>query len=387
LSAAGTLEAKTELIFEGANDNAYRNAFSHMKPDDKRRFFEGTLKRAMPGARLKSLKVTPEDMLDVASVVRAELEYSVEGMTASGSGKAVVSVPWMGKQLGMVNFILGGAGLEKRKYPMKTQLACGMREDISIKLADGFPEAVSLPSCLPVENERLSCQQTCEFKNGTLECSRELKLKAVEFSPEEYLNLKKTLKALEYDERKFPVLATSGRAIARAEKSVDKIAVQPVESNAKVLESHKELVVTDPHTSVYKMRYSKRILNYAGKIREAEVKVDFNPACQEAKLIRGVVISKTGQRQEIATNEMNVMDAGWNASAKRYTGGKILVANLPGVDIGSTIEVEYEITTRNKPFLSGSESFQLTDEMEKKSFEMTVPLDVTMQKIVTGERE
>ena len=34
------------------------------------------------------------------------------------------------------------------------------------------------------------------------------------------------------------------------------------------------------------------------------------------------------------------MDAGWNASAKRYTGGKILVANLPGVDIGSTIDVE-----------------------------------------------
>ena len=37
------------------------------------------------------------------------------------------------------------------------------------------------------------------------------------------------------------------------------------------------------------------------------------------------------------------MDADWSASAKRYTGGKILVANLPGVDIGSTIEVEYEI--------------------------------------------
>jgi len=38
--------------------------------------------------------------------------------------------------------------------------------------------------------------------------------------------------------------------------------------------------------------------------------------------------------------EKNVMDAEWNVSAKRYTGGKILVGSLPGVEIGSTIEVE-----------------------------------------------
>ena len=45
---------------------------------------------------------------------------------------------------------------------------------------------------------------------------------------------------------------------------------------------------------------------------------------------------------------MNVMDAAWNASAKRYTGGKTLVANLPGVDIGSTIEVELEVTSKRQ---------------------------------------
>src|SRR5208283_2317452 len=99
---------------------------------------------------------------------------------------------------------------------------------------------------------------------------------------------------------------------------------------------------------VYRAHYSKEILNYAGKIREAEVKIDYNPSCEEAKLIRGTVISKSGEKHEISTNEINVMDEGWNASAKRYTGGKILVANLPGVDIGSTIEVEYEVTTSNK---------------------------------------
>ena len=55
----------------------------------------------------------------------------------------------------------------------------------------------------------------------------------------------------------------------------------------------------------------------------------------------------------------------WSASAKRYTGGKILVANLPGVDIGSTIEVEFEITMKNMPFIGGFEPFQLPDDLQK----------------------
>jgi transglutaminase-like putative cysteine protease len=62
LNNAGFLEAKSELSFEGVNDNSYREAFAHMKPDDQIRFFERNLKRIMPGARLKSLTLTPQDM-------------------------------------------------------------------------------------------------------------------------------------------------------------------------------------------------------------------------------------------------------------------------------------------------------------------------------------
>ncbi len=114
------------------------------------------------------------------------------------------------------------------------------------------------------------------------------------------------------------------------------------------------------------------------------MKIPFNPACGEARLISAVVTSATGERQEISKDEINVMDEGWNASAKRYTGGKILVASLPGVEIGSTIEVEFEIISTNKPFLSGFESFQLPDEMEQKSFKLTAPFYVKIQRLASG---
>ena len=383
LNAAGTLEAKSELSFEGINDNQYREAFSRMKPDDKQRFFERTLKRSMPGARLKSLKFIPEDMLDVSTNLHAELEFTVDGLTADGDAKAVVNLPWLSKGMGIVNFILGGTGLEKRKYPLRTEIACGLREDVTIQLADAFTGAISMPSYSPVNDDSMSYQRRVEFNNHSLNCIGELKLKTVQFSPAEYLKLKDSLKTMDYDSRKAPVLATSGPAFADAQKKTASAAAV-VESNARILESRKEFQIKDAHTEVLKGRYVKQVLNYSGKKNEAEFKLNFNPSCEEARLVRAVVTSASGQKQEIATNEINVMDAGWNASAKRYTGGKILVANLPGVDIGSTIEVEYEVTTKNKPFLTGFETFQTFDDLDKKQVRLTAAPGVKVQTIVTG---
>jgi transglutaminase-like putative cysteine protease len=384
LKADGEIDAKSELLFQGVNDDAYRNAFSQMKPDDERRFFEQRLQQEVPGLRLKSLKITPADMTDMATGLRAELEFSVDGMTANGGGRSVVSVPWIGKRLGVLNFILDGTGLEKRKYPLEIEVTCGVQEDISLKLADGFGGGVSLPATSSVEDDCVSYRQQFDAPADSLECSRTLKLKAVEFTPAQYQNLKQTLKLLADDGRKSPVLALNDRSANSGPALTGNPGTPPVESNARILDSQKALDVTGQHTAVYRVKYSKRILTYSGKIREGEVKIPYNPACEEARLISAVVTSATGERQEISQDEINVMDEGWNPSAKRYTGGKILVASLPGVDVGSTIEVEYEIIYTNKPFLSGFESFQLPDEMEQKSFTLTAPAGVKVQRLASG---
>ena len=386
LNADGVIEAKSELSFQGVNDDAYRNAFSHMKPDDERRFFEQRLQQAVPGLRLKSLKLTPADLRDVSTGLQAELEFSVDGMTANGGGESVVSVPWIGKRLGVVNFILDGTGLEKRKYPLETEVTCGVQEDISLKLAADFTGAATLPSPSSVDDDCVGYRQSFEMKKGALDCSRTFKLKTVEFSPAQYLALKQTLKRLDDDGREAPILALAGKPAANGRAAAPNPPVPPVESNAQILESRKELEVTGPHAAVYRVKYAKRILTYSGKIRESEVKVPYNTACEEARLVHAVVTSPAGERQEISRDEINVMDEGWNASAKRYTGGKILVASLPGVEIGSTIEVEFEVACTNKPFLAGFESFQLPDELEQKSFTLIAPADLKVQRLVSGAR-
>ena len=385
LNADGVIEAKSELSFQGVNDDAYRNAFSKMKPDDLRRFFELRLQQAMPGLRLQSLELAPADMRDVSTNVRATLEFSVPGMTANGGGESVVTVPWIGRRLGVLNFILDGTGLEQRKYPLETEVTAGIQEDIALKLAGGFTGAAVLPPASSVDDDCVSYQQSFQAANGLLECSRTMKLKTVEFSPRQYTTLKQTLKMLADDGRKTPILALAGNPAANAAAATGSPPVPPVESDAQILDSQKDLEVTGPHSAVYRVKYSKRILTYAGKIRESEVKIPYNPASEAARLVRAVVTSPAGERQEISGEEINLMDEGWNASAKRYTGGKILVATLPGVEVGSTIEVEFEITYTNKPFLAGFESFQLPDALDQKTFTLSAPAGIKIQRLVSGQ--
>ncbi len=384
LSAAGVLDARTELSFEGVNDDAYRNAFVTMKPDDVRRFFERDLKQVLPGAKLKSIKLMPENLLDMATNLHAEIEYSAAGMIASGNGKAIVTLPWVGKSVGILNFILRDAGLEKRKYPMQTGTTGGMDEEVSLTLGDGFSQVVSLPDCPMLNDDCLDSREQVSVAGKTLAATRDLKLKVVEFSPAQYAKLKETLKQQDYDARKMPVLALQKNAGAKPAEVTGASDHASVQSDAIILNASKTLDVTDAHTSVYRVKYSKLILSYEGKKREAELKLDFNPACSSARLIHAATISRAGERAEISPGEINIMDAGWNASAKRYTGGKILVANLPNVEIGSRIEVEFEITSTNRPYLAGFETFQFVDDLKAKTVELTAPAGLKIQKLISG---
>jgi len=378
LTNAGTIEAKSVLWFDGINDTVYRDYFANVKPDDRRRVMESLLKWVMPGASLNSLAITPDSMLDMSAPLHIQMEFTVPGMATFGNREAIVSPPWVGKAVGLANFILKGAGLEKRRYPMVTIAACGIREEFSLKLGEGFAQGLSLPSYSPVNDACVHYERQMDFRNGALTGVRELKLKVLEFTPEQYLQLKQTLAGLDYDDRKVPVLSTTEGADRPVVATTEEAIPPPVESDSQLIEDRETLAVQDSHTAVLRVRYVRKILTYSGKKKEAEVKIPYNPATQEARIIRAVVISPTGKRQEISQMEKNVMDAEWNVSAKRYTGGKILVGSLPGVEIGSTIEVELEIAFSNRPYLAGFEPFQLADELTQKTWQITAPAGLNL---------
>jgi transglutaminase-like putative cysteine protease len=387
LHADGTLSATSELSFGGVNDDAYRGAFAEMKPDERRRFFESRLQQAMPGIRLTALRIRPKQMLDESAPLRVEIGYRAPAMAAFGDKRAIVSLPWIGHRFGVVNSILKDTGLERRKYPLETRMTCGINEELTLKLADHFARSVSIPTASSVNNDCVGYRRHFRYSDHTFHASKNLQLKVVEFSPVQYQELKRALADLDYDERKAPVMATTGaRPSTKAVVSINGQQANRIASNAMILEDRQELEVKDAHSAVLRVHYVKRILSYAGKIRESQVEIPYDPATQTARIIRAVVISNSGRRQEVSKDEINVMDAAWNSSAKRYTGGKILVDSLPGVEIGSIIDVTYEITMKGRPYLSGFQSFQLPDAIEIKSFEITAPAGLTVKTLETGSK-
>jgi len=228
----------------------------------------------------------------------------------------------------------------------------------------------------------MSYRRQFAVRDGSLVCSRELKLKLVEFSPEQYLELKRTLQGTEYEVRKMPILAVKDQASGNKAKPAPAfIPVEPpsVESDLKILEAHDEYAAEDAHTMTYRFHCVQQILTENGKKEGAELRINYNPACEQARIVHAVVRSKTGLAQELSADEVHVMDADWNAAAKRYTGDKVLVANLPGVEIGSVTDVEYEVKFSGKPFLVSFVPFQFQNELNKKTVRLTAPVGLKIQ--------
>ncbi|HEY5654018.1 MAG TPA: DUF3857 and transglutaminase domain-containing protein, partial [Pontiella sp.] len=64
LDHAGNMKGESTLLFEGINDTVYRGYFSKIKPEERRRFFEGQIKSSMPTAKLESIKIEPAELRD-----------------------------------------------------------------------------------------------------------------------------------------------------------------------------------------------------------------------------------------------------------------------------------------------------------------------------------
>ncbi|MFC1587836.1 DUF3857 domain-containing protein [Planctomycetota bacterium] len=366
LNAAGDLEAESDLFFEGINDNIYRGYFSRIKPEDRKRFFEYLVKRTVAGASLIDFEIEPENMLDTSQALSARLKYSAKGILVKSDDLATLPVPSVGTSVGMVNFIIGNTGLEKRKYPFVIDYACGVRESIRLDVGEAVGEAISMPEYEPTNNRGLSWNRTITKKGKRLVGNSEFLIKAVEFSPEEYLVLKETLKKIEYNKRKMLIFSSKKPSAIPIEEGfgpgVDRV----------IIKQNTEYELADANNWTQTTSMKMQIMSYGGKKKYSELKLNFNPAWEEIKLEKAVVTS-AGKTQEISPEEINIMDAAWTGGAPRYPGGKTFVASLPAVEEGSIIEYRLVRRFKDHPFFSAREYFAGSDPIQEKTVKLITP--------------
>jgi len=369
IGADGQLSATTLLQFDGVNDNAYRGMFSRRTPEERTRFIEGLIKTVIPDAKISKIRVLPEDMMNTSEPLSISISYTADNILIRGRDTSLLPLPWFGTSVGMVNYILGQTGLQKRKYPLKTDIACGVEERVTLNMPNTLANIQVFPDYEPVETDGIVWDVTCEQTGSTIHATAEFVLNQTQYSPEEYLAFKETLKKTERDARKKTIINTPAG-----------YSVQP---DSRVLDVDVQYNITDQHTWTQTRTIKREILTYAGKKKHGELKLKYNPAWESLELVYGKVTNPDGSTHEISQQEINIMDAPWAGSARRYPAGKTLVASFPAVEEGSVIEFRIVHSYSNRPFFSAREYFRAFAPIQKKTVTMKFPEKTTPVVVAT----
>ena len=364
----GTLSLDTEISFEGINDSVYRGHFARLPVEKRRDFFDGLLKRRIAGSTLKDFAIIPEDLQDTDTPLSIRLSVTAENFPAQGENAVLVDLPWFSSSLGYVNFLIGATGLEKRRYPMNTETACGVEEDISITVADaGAP--IALPETIYFVTNGVTFLQGAEAnpEGGArvLHAKRRFELNLTEYPAEIYLGLKKALRDIEH--------AKDGRALFEPADSA------AANADTRLLSRETRYDIASPSCWTTTVTTVREILTYAGKKRNSELTIPYNPVWQDVELLHATVSNAAGVVRSVQPHEINIMDQGWVASAPRYPGGKTMVISLPGVETGSVIRTSYRIARRDAPFFNFSAVFQGVDPIDHYSVTVNAPTGMVIR--------
>ena len=362
LAKDGSLFLESEIRFGGINDTAYRGALVRRQPADREKFFERAVRGIAPGAELVRCDVEPKDMRDTERPVVVRLAARLPEAVLRGETRAELVVPFLSGSLGMANFLLtGSTSLAQRRYPLVLDTTARVSESVRIDLGDSLGAALELPDDAGGGLQGYRFARSFSVTNGELRASRSLAIGSVEFSPAEYGALREEVKRVEAASRRRPVFAEDPLR----------------EADSRCILSASETTVFSDRAWTTTNTVVREVLTYAGKKKFAELKFSFNPAVETLELLSASVSNRNGEVRFASDREMNVMDCGWAAAAPRYPAGRLLVVNLPAVEIGSVTAYTLVRTVTNAPAAFYAEY----------GFDSTEPLDRRVVRVNGWRRE
>jgi len=343
----GRLSAECELRFEGINDNAYRGYFSRISSEERQIFLENLVKNIAPGAKLDDFTILPKDMLQTGQPLTIQIHFNAPDIRIQDNDTIMLPVFQVGTRVGIVRHLIGKMGLKKRKYPLKTHYACGVKEHLDLKLNESVGQLIRIPNFLPIENEGVTYKKSMKVKNNHLTGDYLFQLKKPEYRTDEYLVLLKSLKVIEQNNKKMPLFGSFASIRGNQEKwytSCSPDAIVLTETVNYDIQSHNQWTE--------RRQIRLKILTYAGKKRFSDIQIRYHPPWEMVSIQEASVMLKDGTVTPINPDEINTMDAPWSGDAPRYPSAKTLVVSFPGVDIGHVITYTVIRTIKNRSFFS-----------------------------------
>ena len=361
LSPDGAILLTSRFSFDGINDTAIRHTFLKRTPDERRRAFESFVRSVAPGAELLSIDLQPVDLRDTESRLTARTVARLPEAVLRGETRDALSLPFITEKLSVANAILDeNTALETRRFPLVLPTTAGTVEALSLTLGDeALGKVASLPAASLVTNAPgYLFARTVAVTNGVLTAVRTMEVRDVNFEVSAYDALRNARKEVETAERAQPVF------VARTDDN----------AHVKIRSSRTIIHFTSPTSWTATNTVEKEILTYRGKKSNAEMKITYAPCTRKVEIVSATVSNANGKTFAVTPKEINEMDCGWAAGAPRYPSSKILVANLPGVEIGSVIRTVVARTVTNSPTAyAGVITFGGEEPYGFESFEFHVP--------------
>ncbi|MEG2414814.1 MAG: DUF3857 domain-containing protein [Kiritimatiellia bacterium] len=360
LDDAGVLTLQATLKFGGINDNAYRSAFIGNPPERLLRIFDGLVKRAVSGAELFALEVSPKDAQDITQPLVVKLSIRVPAYAVpDANGRTLIRLPFLSRTFGFVNFQFDGLDQPERKYDWQIVAPAMVRETLTLKEFARLGQPSLLPENPTLKTAGAAFELTTKCEGDqTYVFTRSLELSQKSYTPEEYLNLRSFTEKL-----------------ARLE-TVRPLFTKPMtqDADAIVQERSDEVLLLSPYSTVTRHKEAVRILSYKGKKDNGEVKISTMPASQTLTLTAAEVIKQDGSRVAVSEKEVSVLDSEATASAPRYPASQQTVISLPAVEVGTVTQVDYQITSTHAAPFSERVTFGDVYPIEKQQYSVRVPL-------------
>ena len=369
LDAQGTLHLDAALTFDGINDTSYRGYFARIAPDERRRFFDERLNRMLPGAQLTRLTINPANLRDTTIPLSVQVRCDVPDYLIQSESHCLLSLPWIGHGFGTVNNVLGQTGLNERRFPLHTGIACGFEETVDLELPTATAP-LATPDSPAIQRNDLEFRQSVRCATHHVTGAAAFLLKSVEYAPASYTLMKQSLCDIEFARRQrvvFPQVVTLSSA-----------------PDANIVKREIRIQVKDTHEWITTEEQITRILTYAGKKRLSELHLDYNPAWEDITVTNVLVTGSDGKVHALAAQESNVMDAEWVGSAPRYPAAKTLAVSLPGVEVGS--ELRYTVVRRchDRPFFSALTTFRGFDPVNEARLTVSSPASLVLSEWTHG---
>ncbi len=375
VNADGALHGLVTIEFTGINDNAYRGSFAEWPEEERRNFFERVLKRTVPGGRVLSLEVRPENIRDVSKPFGVTLAFEAKDFVLVKDKHAYMTIPSFIGAFGIHNWLINDISLDKRRFPLVCSSTAAGDEILKMNVDSKWGDLSSVPAFESESDDgNYEWRRKAIFDGNLITCASRNAIKTMEFSPEQYLMLKLSSKTKEDDLDRVLVFSIG----------VERERMVP-ESDVIILDSKKDITLNDKNKYTLANTVKMKVCTYNGLKDYSELRLPFCPAIKNVRL-EYAKVTNGNKVSELNLKELKVMDSGWTATAPRYPEMKMLVANFPSVQVGSIIE--YKTVTEyngDEPF-GVLESFAGFEPVKSKSLSIKVPdgIEISVAKSQNG---